>query len=97
MNFHKLLIIPLLSLYVSIANSQELGEFSKDVTLKGVLGYMASNYSQFIDEDEALSWDIYVPENYDASKPAGVMVYAGSPNFIRPPSGWLSVAKSNEP
>lgn len=93
MSFFRLLIISLLSLYVPLANSQEIGEFTKDATLIEVLGDMASDYTQFIDDDEILSWEIYVPENYDASKPAGIMVFAGSPNFVRPPVGWLSVMK----
>lgn len=93
MNFYKLIIIYLLSFYVSIANSQETGEFTKDATLNEVLGTSAKDYTQFINEDETLTWEIYVPETYDPSKPAGVMVFAGSPNFVRPPVGWLSVIK----
>lgn len=93
MSLPKLLIVSIISLIATHTYAQETGEFSKTATLKEILGSDAENYSQYIGEEEALNWDIYVPENYDPSKPSGIMVYAGSPNFVRPPAGWLSVMK----
>lgn len=93
MYFLKQAIFLSFILTATIANAQQTGMYFKSATLKEILGNEANKFHQYIGEDEFLTWDIYVPEDYDASKPAGVMVYAGSPNFIRPPGGWLSVIK----
>jgi len=93
MYFLKPAIFLMIFLTATIANAQQTGMYLKSATLKEILGNEATKYQQYIGVDEFLTWDIYVPEDYDDSKPAGVMVYAGSPNFIRPPIGWLSVIK----
>ena len=93
MNFRQLITLFIALYYAPLAVSQETGEYVLDATPASVLGINAGQYSQFIDQDEILSWEIYVPENYNPSIPAGVMVYAGSPNNVQPPAGWLSVMK----
>lgn len=93
MSFLKHTIFLIIFFTATIANAQQTGTYFKSATLKEILGNESKNYHQYIGEDEFLTWDIYVPEDYDASKPPGIMVYAGSPNFIRPPGGWLSVIK----
>lgn len=77
----------------NLANSQETGEFVMKATPAEVLGEDAGTYSKYIGENEVISWEVYVPENYDPSKPAGIMVFAGAPQIVREPSGWLSVMK----
>lgn len=93
MYFLKQAIFLIIFFTATIANAQQTGMYFKSATLREILGNEANKYNQYIGADEFLTWDIYVPEDYDASKPAGIMVYAGSPNFIRPPVGWLSVIK----
>lgn len=78
----------------SFAQSPKTGEFITKATPSEVLGSDAAVYSTYIGENETLSWEIYVPENYNPANPAGVMVYAGAPNDVRPPFGWLDVMKN---
>lgn len=80
---------------VNFANAQtpKTGEFVVSATPNDVLGSAASQYNANIDENAILQWEVYVPEDYDTSKPAGIMVYAGAPPIVREPSGWLSVMK----
>lgn len=75
------------------AQSPKTGEFITQATPSQVLGSDAATYSSYIGENETLSWEIYVPEDYNPSNPAGIMVYAGAPNDVRPPVSWLSVMK----
>lgn len=78
---------------ISFAQSQETGEFVLKATTAEVLGNDAAKYENYISQNDALSWEVYVPENYDASKPAGIMVFAGAPRDVRAPNGWMSVMK----
>ena len=43
---------------------------------------------QILGDDEELSWQLYVPENYDASRPAGVLVYVSPTRRGGPPKVW---------
>ena len=92
--FLRSLVIAVLCLTsVNLAHSQETGEFVLNATPGEVLGSDAGSYSKYIGENEMISWEVYVPENYDPFRPAGVMVFAGAPRNVRAPSGWLSVMK----
>lgn len=92
--FSRLIItLSIICLWSVSAYTQETGEFLIRTTPAEILGSKAGNYNSYIGEDEELTWEIYVPENYNASKPAGIMVFAGAPTIVREPSGWLSVLK----
>lgn len=75
----------------SFAQSPKTGEFILEATPAEVLGNQAATYEKFIGQNDVISWEIYVPDSYDASKPAGIMVFAGAPRPVRAPNGWLSV------
>ena len=75
----------------SFAQSPKTGEFIIDATPAEVLGNEAAAYENYISQNETLSWEVYVPEDYDATKPAGIMVFAGAPRDVRAPGGWMSV------
>jgi poly(3-hydroxybutyrate) depolymerase len=45
-------------------------------------------------DDETISWRIYVPETYDASKPAGLMVYISPTSSGEIRGDWQSVIDS---
>jgi hypothetical protein len=93
MIYRYFLMLILISTGIVSANSQEMGEFILKSTPTEVLGADAMHHQANIGGDEIISWEIYVPEDYDPSNPAGVMVYAGAPNDVRPPIAWLSVMK----
>lgn len=75
------------------AQTPKTGEFVINSTPREIIGEQAAQFNANIDENERLEWEVYVPENYDASKPAGIMVFAGAPVIVREPVGWLSVMK----
>ena len=77
----------------AFAQAPRTGEFVVTSTPGQILGSEAANYSAYIGENEEIKWEVYVPEDYDASRPAGIMVYAGAPTIVREPAGWLSVMK----
>ena len=89
----SLFICALLFAGVSSAQEMKTGEFIMKATPAEVLGDDASLQSSYIGENELISWEVYVPENYDPSMPPGVMVFAGAPRNVHPPMGWLDTMK----
>ena len=85
--------ISLICMFAVNAVAQETGEFLIRTTPAEILGSDADRYNDYISKNNLITWEIYVPENYDATKPAGIMVFAGAPTIVREPSGWLSVLK----
>lgn len=75
------------------AQTPKTGEFVLSTTTSEILGARAAQFNANIGEHEQLEWEVYVPENYDATKPPGIMVFAGAPLIVREPVGWLSVMK----
>lgn len=68
------------------------GEFRLTSTLAELVGAdSARNAGKSIAPDEAITWDIYVPENYQVEKPAGLMVYISPTSSGALPRGWKSV------
>jgi len=49
------------------------------------------NMSDVIEADKEITWQVYVPDSYDPSKPAGLMVYISPTRQGRMPSGWQPV------
>lgn len=97
-----LLILPVCLIFISLnknthaqEGSQNLktGEFTITTTPNDILGSEAKLFNPNIEENDKITWEVYVPENYDKNKPAGLMVFAGAPQNVRPPAGWLSVMK----
>lgn len=78
---------------VSFAQEFRTGEFKLKATPFEVLGNEAEKYYKYIDRDNLVTWEVYVPENYNRDKPAGVMVAAGAPRNVIVPTGWRSVFK----
>lgn len=93
MIFRCFIIAILASINITTAQSQETGEFIIKATPAEVLGADASSFQANIGSNEIISWEVYVPENYNASNPPGIMVYAGAPLDVRAPSSWMSVMK----
>ena len=82
---------------VAVADDVALGEFSVSATLLELVGVeSASRYEGVVEPDEAIEWQIYVPESYDPAEPAGLMVYISPMDTGRIPGAWKDVmAASN--
>ena len=50
-----------------------------------------ASVADFITEDEEITWEIHVPETYDAANPAGLMVYISPSDKGYMPRGWQPV------
>jgi predicted peptidase len=80
---------------MSHAQGVKTGKFTMTSTPAQILGSGASSHGSIISESTPITWEVYVPENYDANKPSGIMVFAGSPQNVIAPMGWLSVMEDN--
>lgn len=72
-----LIFIFLLSTTVSAQDENyKTGVFKLSGTSAQILGETdAKVYAKILKPDEPISWQIYVPENYDPSKPSGTLVF----------------------
>ncbi|WP_438992809.1 hypothetical protein [Pseudemcibacter sp.] len=92
----RLFISIILIIWFAGANAfaDQKGQFEIVSNSQEIFGdELSSLYNEIIAKDENIALEIQVPENYNSENPPGIMVYAGSPNFVRPPAGWLSVMK----
>jgi len=70
----------------------QTGEFRLTLTLAEVVGAnSARNAEKIIPPDEPITWEMYVPDNYRAAKPAGLMVYISPTPSGEIPRGWKPV------
>ena len=68
------------------------GEFNASFTITELLGATsAEQYERIIPSDEAVEWEIYVPENYDPERPAGVLIYISPRQKGNIPKQWKSL------
>ena len=52
----------------------QTGEFNVSLTITELLGETsAKRYESIIASDQAVEWEIFVPENYDTENPAGIL------------------------
>ncbi|MDH5456344.1 MAG: hypothetical protein OEY37_09745 [Gammaproteobacteria bacterium] len=77
------------------ANTDELaattGRFTLTFTAKELLGEAASEVEAVIAPDEAITWEVYVPEGYRADAPPGLLVYISPTRSGRLPYRWNRV------
>lgn len=87
----------LLAASTAIADNVALGAFSVSTTLPELVGAeSASRFEGVIAPDEAIEWELYVPETYDPGNPAGLMVYISPSVAGKIPEHWKAVmAASN--
>ena len=87
----------LLAASTAIADNVALGAFSVSTTLPELVGAeSASRFEGVIAPDEAIEWELYVPETYDPGNPAGLMVYISPSVAGKIPEQWKAVmAASN--
>lgn len=54
-------------------------------------GADAASFADNLPVNEEVVWQVYVPETYDASRPAGLLIYISPTPSGRMPSGWKDV------
>jgi predicted peptidase len=76
----------------SDAQGVRYGKFEVTYTPAQLIGQSTlDSVSDVIGAKEEITWKMYVPETYNASKPAGLMVYIGPTAEGRMPPGWQLV------
>ena len=70
----------------------QTGEFNASFTITELLGSRSAElYERIIPSDEAIEWEIYVPDNYDPERPAGVLIYISPKPKGNIPKQWKSL------
>ena len=52
---------------------------------------MAASFSEILEVNEALKWNIYVPENYNPASPPGIIIHMPRNNMLHMPIGWADM------
>jgi len=79
------------------STTYQVGELELSETTLSLLGETAAqNYQALIPNDQAITWQVVVPDAYNKEQPAGVLVYVSPNNSGKIPKGWADVlAKRN--
>jgi len=89
--------LSLLALGFHGANSEEpsntqTGKFQISSTLAKIVGESsAQSAGEVLAPDEPVSWEVYVPKDYRADEPAGLLVYISPSRSGEIPRGWNKV------
>ena len=84
-----LLLLVCLSASTSHAEPPRTGYFKLEFTPEELLGEQgAADAAEILVSDDILSWQLYIPDSYDASRPAGVVVYVSPTPKGGPPRKW---------
>ena len=96
-NFAQLaLVCAQLVMCISIrAEPVATGEFAVDFSPVELLGDGAKKIESVIAPDERVTWEMFVPETYDAEKPAGLLVYVSPMPSGEIPRQWKSVLEEH--
>lgn len=75
-----------------VAESIRSGEIGLSIKLEELVGKdSAAHVARTLAADAVIDWAIYVPDNYNPQRPAGLMVYISPSNSGEIPQGWKSV------
>jgi len=79
----QLIFACLFTAFTNIASAQEsasrTGDYTATSTVLELLGEEAAQpFSEKIPIDQPITWEVFVPANYDPAKPAGVLVFINS-------------------
>ena len=93
------LLTPLLLLCCAATNAEEgdepgiqYGWFDLTRTAAEMLDPSTlESMSDVLDADKTITWQVYVPDSYNPSNPAGLLVYISPTRQGRMPSGWQPV------
>lgn len=80
--------------FVSFSNAQDFktGSYRVKSTPRIIMGdAIDSANANIVQPDTEITWSLFVPENYDPTKPAGVLLYQSNRDPNNEPIGWKSV------
>jgi len=90
--FIILLFCCFLSLDLCAQADLKVGHFQLRSTLSELLDDTSNHpYTGIIDDEEIIEWQVYVPNNYQNDRPAGILVYISPTNSGEIPNHWLSL------
>ncbi len=79
-----------------VLDEPQTGFFELSFTPLELLGSQSmQDASGILDDDDELSWQLFVPEDYDPVRPAGVMVYVSPTKKGGPPRVWTDLLGEN--
>ncbi len=81
----------LASLVAAEPDPPRSGSFVITLSPSEFLGEDARKFASVIPADEPITWRVYVPQDYDAESPPGIVVYVSPNQSGKPPRGWSSV------
>ncbi|HNP65946.1 MAG TPA: hypothetical protein PKH39_18605 [Woeseiaceae bacterium] len=92
----KLLVLILLTANATnaedLTDAPQTGFFALSFTPLELLGSSSlEDASAVLDHDDELSWQLFVPDDYDPVQPAGVVVYVSPTKKGGPPRAWSGV------
>lgn len=99
--FFRIVLLAVLILSAADVNAElpvepQTGFFRLSFSPEELLGEDGAEKSDYIlRSDDELSWQLYVPPNYDPERPAGVMVYVSPTKRGGPPRVWNGLLKQN--
>lgn len=75
--------------------AQKTGQFELISTSQEIFGKeLSSLYKEVLGQNENISLEIQIPENYNPDKPPGLMVYISPQNQVNIPRGWLDLMET---
>lgn len=87
-----LMVGALCALRLASAQDAPTGVFRMSYTTPEIIGQQtAEELAEVIPVDEPLRWEVYVPYDYDAHRPAGVFVYVDPQDWGGMPDRWREV------
>lgn len=76
------------------AQDVKVGSFKISSTSRQILGEeLSSSFDKVLKKDEQVTWQVYVPETYDPSLPAGILLFQNY-GALREPVGWKTVMEN---
>lgn len=103
MKILQLIFVISLIAFTTSVYAQQTGEFILKSSSFELLGEAAAKNNEYIDQNDVLSWEVYIPANYDENNPPGLFIFSGSygkippgdysgePMYTSAPKGWRSV------
>ena len=91
-NIINFTIILIATTSFSLAQEYRTESYTFKSTHRNIMGEAIDGTNEnIVKPDTNITWSIFVPENYDPSKPAGVLLYQNNTDLNNEPVGWKSV------
>jgi dienelactone hydrolase len=87
-----ILCVALTFVGVAFAEGPPRGAHRVTASLPEIIGEeAAARFESVVEPDEAIEWELYVPESYTPERPPGLLVYVSPTDSGRLPEGWQVV------